>query len=140
MNEQILKRTEEKNGENLLTGYIEHELRPVDLHEEESYLSEKCHISGAYAFEFLLARNNLYTRCSSDADFILCSSRDEIERDLFFSSGTETDHGQSLSMLYHSNLYRLDSSSEKEEFRRYFPDVTSLEDIYTTETENMFDD
>jgi len=31
-------------------------------------------------------------------------------------------------------------SSGKEEFRRYFPTVTSLEDIYATETENMFDE
>lgn len=140
MNEQMYRRIEEKKGENLLTGYIEHELRPIDLYEEAEYLSEKCRISGADAFEFLCARDDIYTDCSSDAEFILCNSRDEIERELFFSNGTETDQGQSLSMLYHSNLYRLDSSSGKEEFRRYFPTVTSLEDIYATETENMFDD
>lgn len=140
MDEEMYRRIEEKKGENLLTGYIEHELCPVDLYEEASYLSEKCRISGADAFDFLCARDNLYTDSKSDADFILCNSRDEIETYLFFSCGTETDHGQSLSMLYHSNLYRLDSSSGKEEFKRYFPTVTSLEDIYATETENMFDD
>ena len=140
MDEEMYSRIEEKKDENLLTSYIEHELCPVDLYEEASYLSEKCRISGAGAFEFLCTRDNLYTDSKSDADFILCNSRDEIESYLFFSCGTETDHGQSLSMLYHSNLYRLDSSTGKEEFRRYFPTVTSLEDIYATETENMFDD
>ena len=140
MNKQKDKRIDDKKEKNLLTDYIEQDLRPVDLYEEAFYLSEKCHISGTDAFEFLCSRDSVYTDCSSDAEFILCNSRSEIEKELFLTYGVETDQDRSLNLLYHSNLYRLDSRPEKEEFRRYFPDATSLEDIYTTETEYMFDD
>ena len=140
MNRQDDKRMNDHSGENLLTDYIRNELRPVDLQKEADYLSEKCHISDTDAFEFLCSRDSLYTGCTSDAEFILCNSRDEIEKGLFFTHGTETDHERSLSLLYHSNLYRLDDRTEKEEFRRYFPTVESLEEIYTADTRYMFDD
>ena len=140
MNRQDDKRIDDQNGESLLTGYIEQELRPIDLYKEADYLSEKCHITGTDAFEFLCSRDSVYTDCDSDAEFILCNSRSEIEKGLFLTYGVEEDHDRSLSLLYHSNLYRLDSRPEREEFRRYFPTVMSLEDIYTAEMGCTFDD
>ena len=140
MNEHDNKRIDGLTEENLLTGYIEHGLHPVDLYKESDYLSEKCHVTGTDAFEFLCSRDSIYTDCDSDAEFILCNSRKEVEKGLYLTYGVEEDHDRSLSLLYHSNLYRLDSRPEREEFRRYFPTVTSLEEIYTVEMGCTLDD
>lgn len=140
MDRKDFEYTHDSGGSDLLTGYIEQELRPVNTSEEAEYLSEKCQISEENASDFLRSRDLLYTTCDSDAEFILCNSRFEIENSLVFTSGIELDPDSFLSLLYHSSLYRLDSRQAEEQFRNYFPTVPSLEDMYKTESRSMYDD
>ena len=140
MNRQDIEYTNDRTGSDLLSSYIEKELHPIDMSGEADYLAEKCGVSAGDAAEFISARDLLYTANDSDAEFILSDICSGIESGMFFGSGTETDPDSFFSLLYYSGLYRIDSGKEKEQFRRYFPTVSSLEEIYRTESRSVCDD
>lgn len=112
---------------NRFTEYIERELQPIKADKEAYYLSRKCKVSVDDAQEFLYARESLYTRYESNAEFILSNQLMQITE--YLDASTKLSNKKISSLLYHSNLYRRGKGREKNEFKRYFPDVSSFTDI-----------
>lgn len=119
------------------TEYIQSELQPINEDNEAFYLSKKCHVSIEDAHEFIYARESFCTRYKTNAEFILSNLFMEISEHL--NAATKLSDKKISSLLYHSSLYRRSKGAEKNEFKSYFPTISSFTDASLEKEGDTYD-
>ena len=119
------------------TEYIQRELQPISEDKEAFYLSKRCHVSIDDAYEFIHARESFCTSYKTNAEFILSDLLAGISEHL--KTSAKLSDKKISSLLYHSSLYRRSKGSEKNEFKNYFPTISSFADTSLEKEGDTYD-